>query len=329
MTWERQFQNCITDNLSNSRQKLHLTPYMDELIKNTNSRALQKQFLPNNQVNNYQFSQDYLREDKYMPVPNLIHRYKSKAVILATNQCACYCQFCTRQRITNRNEINLDNLDEILDYVKKHSEIEDILVSGGDPLILSTDTIVTILQEIEKINSVKIIRIGTRIPITLPQRINTELISELKNFNHLYINIHINHPDELTLDSRNAILLLANAGIPLGSQSVLLKGVNDDYDILKSLFQQLIQIKVKPYYLYQCDKIQGCEDFIVDIRKGIDIINKLCNQISGFAVPKFVVDTPEMGKMVLAPCSIADIDEEIFCLSNSSGQCFYENKNKI
>lgn len=325
MTWEEELQNCITDCQSIYEQKFHLTPYMEKLIESTHSIALQKQFIPHTSAYNSQFSNDYLHEDEYMPVQNLIHRYNSKAVIIATSQCACYCQFCTRQRITRSDEISLNNLKEILNYIRNHPDINDILVTGGDPLVLSTDKIVTILREIEKIESVKIIRIGTRIPITLPQRINAKLIEELKTINRLYINIHINHPDELTSDSKNAILLLANAGIPLGSQSVFLKGINDDYNVLKNLFEQLIQIKVKPYYLYQCDKVRGCEDFIADVHKGIDIINRLCNQISGFAVPKFVVDTPEMGKMILAPCSIDRIDGYTFYLSNSGGQCFYEN----
>ena len=324
MTWEQQLQNCIINDTSISRKKLHLTPYMDALIKSTHSVALQKQFIPNTTECTFQFTNDYLREDEYMPVLNLIHRYRNKAVIIATNQCACYCQFCTRQRITRNGEISLDNFEKILGYIKEHPEIEDILVTGGDPLILNTRKIVTILQEIQKIDSVKIMRIGTRIPITLPQRINTELVRALKKFNNLYINIHINHPDELTSKSKEAILKLANSGIPLGSQSVLLKGINDDYDILKELFQQLIQIKVKPYYLYQCDKVKGCEDYIVDIQKGINIIN-LYNQISGFAVPRFVVDTPEMGKMVLAPYSMVSTDGDIFYLSNGNGQCSYTN----
>lgn len=325
MTWEEELQNCITDRQSVCKQNLHLTPYMDKLIKSTHSAALQRQFIPHTSACNFRFSNDYLREDEYTPVPNLIHRYNSKAVIIVTNQCACYCQFCTRQRITRNGEICFDTFENILDYLRKHPEIVDVLVTGGDPLVLKTNKIITILREIEKIDSVKIIRIGTRIPITLPQRIDKELIKELRTIRCLYINIHINHPDELTLDSKNAILSLANAGIPLGSQSVLLKRVNDDYNVLKNLFEQLIQIKVKPYYLYQCDKVKGCEDFVADIRKGIDIINKLCNQISGFAIPKFVVDTPEMGKMVLAPYSINRIDKDTFYLSNSDGLCCYKN----
>lgn len=327
MTWENELQNGIADILPFKGQKCLLTSYMEKLIKDTHSIALIKQFIPHNSDSNLHFLDDYLRENEYMPITNLIHRYKSKALILATNQCACYCQFCTRQRITRCNEMSFDNFEKILAYIKTHSEIEDILITGGDPLTLTTDKIVTILQGLQKIKSVKVIRIGTRIPITLPQRIDSELISGLKQFNNLYINIHINHPDELTTISKKAILSLANIGIPLGSQSVLLKGVNDNYDTLKNLFKQLIYIKVKPYYLYQCDKVKGCEDFIVDVHKGIDIINRLCNEISGFAIPKFVVDTPEKGKMVLAPCSINRVDKNKFYLSNVNGYCSYINNN--
>lgn len=324
MTWEEELQNCITDSHSIDRQSLHLTPYMNNLIETTHSIALQKQFIPHTPMCDFHFLNDYLQEETYMPIPNLIHRYKSKVIIIATGQCACYCQFCTRQRITRSGEIRFDNFEKILDYIKKHPEINDVLVTGGDPLILSTKKIFSILWEIEKIDNVKVIRVGTRIPITLPKRIDGELIEALRTFNRLYINIHINHPDELTPSSKEAILSLADAGIPLGSQSVFLKGINDNYNILKNLFEQLIQIKVKPYYLYQCDQVRGCEDFIADVRKGIDIINKLCNQVSGFAVPKFVVDTPEMGKMVLAPCSINKVDGDMFYLSNSNGQCSYK-----
>lgn len=325
MTWEEQLQNSITAGSPACVPKIYLSPYMDELIKKTNSEALKKQFIPLTSSCGFQFSDDYLREDEYMPIPNLIHRYESKALIIATNQCACYCQFCTRQRITRKPENGPDDFKKILNYIKEHFEIKDVLVSGGDPLVLGTSKIVSLLKELEQIDSVKIIRIGTRIPVTLPQRINTELIEALKAVNRLYINIHINHPDELTPESKNAILSLADAGIPLGSQSVLLKGVNDDFDVLKELFQQLIQIRVKPYYLYQCDKVHGCENFIADIYKGINIINKLCNEISGFAVPKFVVDTPEKGKMVLAPTSIVSTEGDILRLSNNNGQCFYQN----
>lgn len=326
MTWEDELENCITNHKNTlSNKKLHLTPYMAKLIENTRSIALEKQFVPHIQKSDFQFSSDYLKEEEHSPIPNLVHRYRNKVIIIATNQCACYCQFCTRQRITHDGEISINNLEEIATYIEANHDIKDVLITGGDPLVLDTTKLVTILDKIEKISSVKIIRIGTRIPITLPQRINVELLKALSKYKNLYINIHINHPDELTVQSKKAILSLANAGIPLGSQSVLLKGINDNYEILKTLFEQLICIKVKPYYLYQCDKVRGCEDFIVDLQVGIDIVNKLCNEISGFAVPKFVVDTPEKGKMVLAPCSIKQITGNTFFLSNNSGNCSYEN----
>ena len=182
MTWEEQLNNCIFDSSFADDKKLHLTSYMAELINNSHSQALQKQFIPNPLAQNTYFSNDYLQESEYMPVSNLIHRYKNKAVMLVTNQCACYCQFCTRQRITSNTntDFSINNFEEIFDYIKEHSEVEDVLVSGGDPLVLSTATIVNILNKLTKISSVKIIRIGTRIPITLPQRVNTELIEELK-----------------------------------------------------------------------------------------------------------------------------------------------------
>lgn len=172
MALKGQLQNSITDSSSIYERKLYLSPYMDELIKRTHSAALQKQFIPQLSSYDFQFSDDYLREDEYMPIPNLIHRYESKALIIATNQCACYCQFCTRQRITRKDDNSPDNFKNILNYIRKHSEIMDVLITGGDPFILSTRKIINLLKEIEKINSVKIIRIGTRIPVTLPQRIN-------------------------------------------------------------------------------------------------------------------------------------------------------------
>lgn len=325
MPWEDEDSNSINRYYPIKSGQIRLSQYMWDLIDKTQSEALKKQFIPHNRISKHTFFDDYLREEDYTPIPHLIHRYKNKALIIATNQCACYCQFCTRQRITQKGELSLDNLMKITHYIKIHPEINDVLITGGDPLTLKTSRLITILEEIEKIENVKILRIGTRIPITLPQRIDSKLIKALSGFTNLYINIHINHPDELTEDSKKAILSLANVGIPLGSQSVFLKGVNDDISTLKRLFEELVTIKVKPYYLYQCDKVKGCEEFIADARKGIDIINRLCNQISGFALPKFVVDTPELGKMVLAPCSVDRIDHNLIYLSNGNDRCIYDN----
>ena len=331
--WKQQLENCITDvkelkkilSLTDreieilEKASFKLTPYIAKLIRDLGQAGVKNQFIPVAPNTSIKYTSDYLEESKHQPIENLIHRYKNKVIVIATNLCACYCQFCTRQRITNCNSGYVNNLDEIINYIRKHPEVNDVLITGGDPLILKTDRIMHILREISQINTINVIRIGTRIPITLPLRIDNELVNALKELNNLYINIHINHPAELTKDSEEALLALANAGIPLGSQTVLLRGINDDKKILKELFEKLICIKVKPYYLYQCDKVKGCENFIVSPHIGIKIINSLCNEISGFALPKFVVDTPEAGKKVLAPCSLHKTDQEkIYIMDGNS-----------
>ena len=297
-------------------KKLRLTPYVLSLIKQNNSKAIRKQFIPSVNTTNNEFPDDYLKESTYTPVENLVHRYKNKAIYIATNQCACYCQFCTRQRIMQNNTPYHENLDEVINYLKIHTEINDLLITGGDPLMLDTPKLVKIIDEVASIQHISIIRIGTRVPITLPMRIDTDLLQALKQYPNLYINIHINHVLELTDLSKKAILSLANIGIPLGSQTVLLKDINDNFETLKELFETLLTIKVKPYYLYQCDMVRGCEEFVSSVSEGIKIINSFCNVLSGFAIPKFVVDTPEVGKIILAPCS--SISESNNILAQSS-----------
>ena len=296
--WKEQIRNSITKTedlnqyitLSEDEQqalqmkKIQITPYMMNLISKCDSnKALRMQFIPFNNNTHLQYDADYLDESKFQPVPNLIHKYKNRVIIIATKKCACYCQFCTRQRVTNNVQQIYFDKQKIIDYIQANKNINDVLITGGDPLIMDTYEIVSLIDSLECIENIKIIRIGTRIPITLPMRIDDELINALRKYNNLYINIHVNHPSELTSESRKAILALANAGIPLGSQSVLLKGINDDVTILKRLFEELICIKVKPYYLYQCDKVTGCENYILDPQKGINIINNLSREISGFA----------------------------------------------
>lgn len=304
-------------------RKILLTPYILKLIAAEKEGAIRKQFIPFSTGTEKTFSDDYLKEEKYTPVENLVHRYKNKAIYIATHQCACYCQFCTRQRVTQNEAPYHENLEEIIAYLNDHKDISDLLVTGGDPLTLATDKIVRILDAIVELQHIKVIRIGTRVPITLPMRIDGKLANALKRYKNLYINIHVNHSSELTEQSQKAICTLADCGIPLGSQTVLLRGINDDYDTLKELFEKLISIRIKPYYLYQCDKVCGCEEYVSDIRDGITIINQLCNTMSGFAVPKFVVDTPELGKMVLAPCSIAKITPKNLLLTSVHGSCNY------
>lgn len=324
--WREQIRNSITktedlcqyislsedEKLALQNKKFQITPYMMKLITQYDQNdVLRKQFIPFCNDSTFYYSADYLNELKFQPVPNLIHKYKNRVIITITNKCACYCQFCTRQRLTYYDyHLGFDK-EKILNYIQENTAINDVLITGGDPLMMETNELIALIDSIERINNVKVIRIGTRIPITLPMRIDDELVNALQKYNNLYINIHVNHPSELTLESRNAILNLANAGIPLGSQSVLLKGINDNAVTLKKLFEELICIKVKPYYLYQCDKVRGCEGYITDPHKGIMLINQLSTEISGFALPKFVIDTPEAGKMILAPCNLAD------CQSNA------------
>lgn len=323
--WKEQIKSCITQveqisqyiTLTESEyeamenKKFQITPYMMRLIAETDcEEALRKQFVPFNDSTSYKYSADYLNELKFQPIPNLIHKYKNRVIIIATNKCACYCQFCTRQRVTCRKQYGYFDKGKILDYIKQNREINDVLITGGDPLILETHTIVSLIDSLSEIDHIKVIRIGTRIPITLPMRIEDELVNALRKYKNLYINIHINHPVELRPESRNAISRLVNAGIPIGSQTVFLKGINDNLETLRCLFEELISIKVKPYYLYQCDKVSGCESFISNPQKGISIINTLSQEISGFAVPKFVIDTPEAGKMILAPCHLQNLSKD-------------------
>lgn len=315
------------EEMARGDKKIRITPYILDLIKNGNLQ-IRKQFIPFCKQDSLSFEDDYLQEKSFSPIENLVHRYKSKAIYIATDQCACYCQFCTRQRVTQSPCPYNDNLGQILKYLREHKEIDDLLITGGDPLLLDTSKISSILDAISSIKHIKVIRIGTRIPITLPMRIDLELLEALGKYNNLYINIHINHISELTTESRKAIISLANKGIPLGSQTVFLAGINDSEMALRELFSELVSIKVKPYYLYQCDKVKGCEEYVADVLDGIRITNDLCNTMSGFAIPKFVVDTPELGKMVLAPCSITALSKGQLFLASSQGECSYSVANE-
>lgn len=309
--------------LAEMDRRIKITPYILQLIKEGNTH-IRRQFVPFTSGTYVAFSEDYLQEERHSPIENLVHRYKSKAIYIVTNQCACYCQFCTRQRITQCARPYRDNLEQVLNYLGEHREINDLLITGGDPLILDTPKIVNILDAISSLPQINVMRIGTRIPITLPMRIDSDLLDALGKYENLYINIHVNHPSELTAVSKKVILALADRGIPVGSQTVLLKGINNDENVLRELFEKLISIKVKPYYLYQCDKVKGCEEYVADVLEGIRIVNRLCNTMSGFAIPKFVVDTPELGKMILAPCSILSMSERKLTLASPEGECSYE-----
>jgi len=314
--------------------KIFITPYMLALLEaEREDGPLHKQFLPSaGKKQSIRFCDDILHEESICVTPHLLHKYKNRVALLANSLCGNYCQFCTRQRIVRDNigKNITHNLTKALEYIKNNASINDVLLTGGDPLLLKTEQLAGILDILHSIEHVKIIRIGTRIPITLPMRIDEELVSVLKRYSPLYINIHINHASEITKQSEDVILALANSGIPLGSQSVLLYGVNDNIDILRELFEKLIQIKVKPYYLFQCDEVKGCENFIVNPLTGIKLINDLCGLISGLAIPRYTIDTSDnFSKLTLAPCFIKEIKEEVLYINDGNGNIFSKKVNNI
>jgi lysine 2,3-aminomutase len=266
---------------------------------------------------------DPLAEGVLSPVPGLIHRYPDRAVLLVSNRCPVYCRFCMRKRhvgCTGDGPLDSDSFDRALKYISSTLAIRDVILSGGDPLMLDDATLHMILSRLREIRHVKIIRIGTRIPVTLPERVTPELCSMLNRFHPLYINTHFNHPDEITAASARACGLLADAGIPLGNQSVLLRGVNDDITIMRDLMTGLLDLRVKPYYIHQMDLIKGTSHFRTPVSRGLEIIRALRGHISGMAVPHFVIDLPEgKGKVALLPEPV-EREGELLILTTYQGE---------
>ena len=240
---------------------------------------------------------DPLHEDTDSPVKGLTHRYPDRVLMLVTDQCSMYCRHCTRRRFAGHHDsaVPMEQIDRCIDYVREHPEVRDVLISGGDPLVMSDERLEAIISRLREIPHVEIVRIGTRTPVVMPQRITPELCAMLKKYHPIWINTHFNHPNEITAESRRACEMLADAGIPLGNQSVLLAGVNDCVYTMKKLVHELVKIRVRPYYIYQCDLSMGLEHFRTPVGKGIEIIEALRGHTSGFCVPTFVVDAPGGG----------------------------------
>ncbi len=240
---------------------------------------------------------DPLAEDHDSPVPGLTHRYPDRVLFLITDMCSVYCRHCTRRRFagTKDAELKLEQINKAIEYIREHEEVNDVLLSGGDAFMASDERIEYILKKLREIDHVQVIRFGTRTPVVMPQRVTEKLVNMLKKYHPIWVNTHFNHPNELTPESKKAIDMLADAGIPVGNQSVLLNGVNDCVHIMRKLVKGLIAIRVRPYYLYQCDLSVGIEHFRTSISKGIEIIEGLRGHISGFAVPTFVIDAPGGG----------------------------------
>lgn len=273
--------------------------------------------------------EDPLHEEKYSPVPFLVHRYPDRVLLLVSNKCAVYCRFCTRKRKVGKTaDITQEQILNAIGYIRQHSEVRDVILSGGDPLMLKESEIEFILQNLREIPHVEIIRIGTRIPCTLPQRITKRLCNMLKKYHPVYLNLHFEHPREITPESRRACGMLADAGIPLGNQCVLLKGVNDDTGTLKELFHKLASIRVKPYYLYQADQVKGTEHFRTSVQKGLEIMERMHGHTSGLCVPHYVIDAYGGGKVPVLPDYIKFKNKERLILRNFEGR-FVEYGNPL
>ena len=241
--------------------------------------------------------EDPLHEDTDSPVPGLTHRYPDRVLVLTTDQCSMYCRHCTRRRFAGQTDaaVPVDQIDKCIEYVAAHPEVRDVLLSGGDVLMLSDERLDYIFTKLRAIPHVEIVRLGSRTPVVMPQRITPELCAVLKKHHPVWLNTHFNHPNEITAEAAAACAMLADAGVPLGNQSVLLAGVNDCVHVMKKLVNELVKIRVRPYYIYQCDLSLGLEHFRTPVSKGIEIIEGLRGHTSGYCVPTFVVDAPGGG----------------------------------
>lgn len=275
--------------------------------------------------------EDPLQEDAMSPVPNITHRYPDRALFLTTSQCGMYCRFCTRKRkVGNSDKISMRQLESAFKYLEEHKEIRDVIMSGGDPLMLTDTMLEKILQRLRTIPHIEIIRLGTKMPCVLPHRITPKLCEMLKKYHPIYINTHFNHPWEITPESTKACEMLANAGCPVQNQAVLMKGVNDDAEVMRELLTKLLKIRVKPYYLYMADETRGANHFRTSIDKGLDIMFKLRGNISGLAIPHFVIDAPGGGgKIPILPQYVLHKDEQSIVLRNYKNQiyAYHEAKN--
>ncbi|MBN2300644.1 MAG: lysine 2,3-aminomutase [Acholeplasmataceae bacterium] len=280
--------------------RMAITPYYLTLIDPNDPKcAIRQQAIPlgSEMIKGVNDIYDPLAEDHDSPVPGLTHRYPDRVLFLITDMCSTYCRHCTRRRFAGHKdaELKVEQIDRAIEYIRNHEAINDVLLSGGDAFMVSDERIEYILKKLREIDHVQVIRFGTRTPVVMPQRVTEKLVNILKKYHPIWVNTHFNHPNEITPESKKAIDMLADAGIPVGNQSVLLRGINDCVHIMRKLVKGLIAIRVRPYYLYQCDLSVGIEHFRTSVSKGIEIIEGLRGHISGIAVPTFVIDAPGGG----------------------------------
>lgn len=344
--WKWQFRNRITTveelekviNLSEQEKqdiscclqhfRMAITPYYASLMDPANPTCpIRMQAIPRIQetyIAPYEMA-DPLDEELESPVKNIVHRYPDRVLFLVTHMCSMYCRHCTRRRTVGEEDfaISDEEVDTAISYIAGNPQIRDVLISGGDPLTLSDERLESIIAKLRKIEHVEIIRIGTRVPVVMPMRITPKLLAMLKKYQPIWINTHFNHPKEITPDSIKACADIVNAGIPLGNQSVLLRGINDDTETMKELLLKLVKARVRPYYLYQCDLSQGLSHFRTRVEKGIEIMQNLTGFISGYAIPKYVIDAPHGGgKVPINPEYIVSMDDKEVVMRNFKGKIY-------
>jgi len=345
--WHWQLQNRITTVsqlekfvrlTDNERQALQrhsstlpfaITPYYASLVSPNNPKdPIRRAVVP--VVNELMVSSgeahDPLGEDSHTPVPGLVHRYPDRVLFLVTDYCSNYCRYCTRSRMVGKSKKTKgfrERWEKAFAYIESHREIRDVLLSGGDPLTLPDETLEYLLKRLRSIKHVELIRIGTKTPAVLPQRITSQLTRMLRRFHPLWISIHAMHPAEQTREMKRACEKLADAGIPLGSQTVLLAGINDDVPTMKRLMQGLVRMRVKPYYLYQCDPIIGSAHFRTSVARGLEIYQGLRGHTTGYAVPTYVIDAPGGGgKIPLLPDTVVGREGTDLLLKNYEGNVY-------
>ena len=305
--------------------RVDITPYFISLIDPDDPYdPVRKQVVPTaaEMVPFTSMMEDSLAEDRHSPVPGLVHRYPDRVLMLVTTQCATYCRYCTRSRIVGdpAATFSRDEFEMQIEYLKSTPQVRDVLLSGGDPLVLAPGILENILSRLREIPHIEIIRIGSRVPVFLPMRVTTKLTGMLQKYHPLWINIHVNHPNEITTELAEACDRMTRAGIPLGNQTVLLAGVNDNVHIQRDLVQKLVRIRVRPYYLYQCDLVEGAGHFRTPVAKGIEIMEGLRGHTSGFAVHQYIIDAPGGGgKIPVSPNYMLSMSDHKIVLRNYEG----------
>ena len=297
------------------RLSVAVTPYFLNLIDPSDQNCpIRKQVIPVDSESSFIPEEvwDPVSEEGSMPVPSIVHRYPDRVLFLVTDRCAAYCRYCTRSRlVSNAQGYGFHpKIEEGLSYIRNNTSVRDVLISGGDPLLLSDDKLSHILSSLHDIDHVEFVRIGSRVPVFLPQRITPSLLKIFSESPNLWLSLHINHPHECTLNLKDVTHKLAKTGVPLGNQSVLLKGINDDLEVMKSLVHRLLMMKVKPYYLYQCDLIKGSSHLRTDVQKGVEIIRGLRGHTTGYAIPQFVIDSPNGGGKIPISPNYASFEED-------------------